>query len=130
MEALKWVLLAVGGAWLLYRALKRPPPTSRWQRFAQTHGLDLSPPTPFALARISGFWRGGDSGAPIPIAIQIMRRTRTRAEGLVLSARVPGGLPKGLRLDLESIRDGVDLDRCEGMRSRAKQACVFQHNLL
>jgi hypothetical protein len=118
VETLKWVLLGIGGAWLLYRALKRPPPTNRWQRFAQTHDLDLSPSTPFAQARISGLWRGGGSGAPIPIAIQIMRRTRTRAEGLVLSARVPGGLPKGLCLDFESIRHGVDLDRCQGMRSR------------
>ena len=119
MDTTQWIVASGVAAWIIYRALKRPPPVSRWVRFAETHGLRHSPSTPFAHAQLSGLWREGVSGAPVPIMIQVLRKTHTRAEGLAIWTQVPGGLPHGFQIGPEIAQDGLPDERCTGLRCAA-----------
>jgi hypothetical protein len=118
MEYLQWIVLIGLIAWGFRAAVKRPPPSPRWKDFAESNGLELQPSTPFASARIRGLWRQGSSGSPIPIEIQILRRSRTGPGGVRLRTRVPCGLPWGLCLDSTVLAEPYDDHMTQGIRSR------------
>ena len=130
MEYLQWIFLVGLIVWGFWASLRRPPPTSRWKEFAESNGLELQPSTPFASERIRGLWRQGDSGSPIPLAIQILRRSRTSAGGVQLRCQVPSGLPWGLCLDAKTLSEPIDSRSIPGIRTQALARKIQRENLI
>ena len=116
-DVIRLVLLGGPTLWLVWRATRSSPPRNRWTRFAEKHGLERLPSTPFATSRLGGLWDNGQHNTPVPISIHILRHATSKNRKAQIRAHVSQGLPWGLCIDPSMLKEPMRQSDMQGIRS-------------